>query len=165
MAWQTGCVVTYNSYRSTVPPSPFGATGRDAGEGLEAGCTNPASLLGGKRYLQPYLPRVIAEVPTPLVAGPSGPWVDPAYGTVTTPWVTLPRLVEGECVARNGSHYLEITPHGDPADPRVDDLGGDLKLPIYPPGIPGLHFYDYGYALGDMQRLALVQSITYALSH
>ena len=161
--WQTGCVVTYGSYRAGVPLVPFGAVGRDQGDGLEAACTNPAALLGGKRYLRPYLARVLAEIESPLGVGPSGPWVDPALGTVTTPWVSLPRMIEGECVGRDGHHFLEITQHGDPADPRVDDVGGDLKVPIVPPGVIGLHFYDYAYALGDMQRLALFQSFAHLL--
>jgi hypothetical protein len=155
---QVGCVVSWSTYRSTVPPGPFAFFGRDPFPGQPAACANPAALLDptatptSKRWLTPYLPT------GELGAPPPGPWVDPAYGTVTTPFVKLPRLVEAQCVGRNGYHWLEATVHGDPADPRVDDIGGEMNLP---PDITGLHLLEYNLMLGDLVRLVRVQGEAY----
>ena len=62
-AEQTGCVVTYVSFRSTIPPPP---DSRDSGAvqdaGMEAGCTNPAALAGGRGQLRAYLTHRHASV-------------------------------------------------------------------------------------------------------
>jgi hypothetical protein len=54
-AQQTGCVITFASFRATIPPPANTLFGRVAGEGLEAGCTNPAALAGGPGPLRAYL--------------------------------------------------------------------------------------------------------------
>jgi hypothetical protein len=41
------------------------------------------------------------------------------------PWVVYPNLVESECVSAGTYMYLSLVVHGDPADPRTDDIGGD----------------------------------------
>lgn len=155
---QVGCVVSWSTYRSTVPPGPLAFFGRDPFPDVPAACANPAALLDpsaaptDSRWLTPYLP--VGGLGSP----PSGPWVDPAYGTVTTPFVTLPRLVEARCVGRNGYRWLEATFHGDPADPRVDDIGGRMALPE---DITGLHLLEYNLMLGDLVRLVRVQGEAY----
>jgi Protein of unknown function (DUF3089) len=140
---QVGCVVTYASFRSTAPPpadSFFGRT-RD-GEGV-AGCVNPASPGGGRATLHPYLPGEPA-------------FADPARnGEVTTPFVTFPDLVHAECVDEGGFSYLSITVDGDPADPRTDDIGGDLS-PQW-----GLHLVDVQVAMGDVVEMAGSQIAAY----
>jgi hypothetical protein len=140
---QVGCVVTYASFRSTAPPpadSFFGRT-RD-GEGV-AGCVNPASPGGGRATLQPYLPGQPA-------------FADPARNAeVTTPFVTFPDLVHAECVDEGGFSYLSITVDGDPADPRTDDIGGDLS-PQW-----GLHLVDVQVAMGDVVDMAGSQIAAY----
>lgn len=57
--------------------------------------------------------------------GKDGEWLDPAVGTVTTPFVILPGLVSGECVHGNGYTWLQLTVHGTPG-PRADDVPGDM---------------------------------------
>ena len=61
--------------------------------------------------------------------------------------MTTPGLVTGECVSRDGFDYLEITVHGDPSDPRRDDIGGDLT-PAW-----GLHLQDVNLVMGDIVTL------------
>src|SRR5712692_779220 len=43
-AKQTGCVITYASFRSTIPPPENSRFGRAQGENMQAACTNPATL-------------------------------------------------------------------------------------------------------------------------
>ena len=44
---QTGCVITYAWYRSTIPPPPNTLFGKVADENMTAACTNPAALAAG----------------------------------------------------------------------------------------------------------------------
>jgi len=46
---------------------------------------------------------------------------------------------------------MEVTVHGDPSDPRADDIGGDLTPPW------GLHVIDVNLVMGDLQRLVATQ--------
>jgi len=75
--------------------------------------------------------------------------------TITTPFVATPGLVSGECVLKNGFGYLEITVNGDPADPRADDIGGDLT-PQW-----GLHLQDVFLVMQDIVDLATEQSAAF----
>ena len=52
---QTGCVISFASFRSTIPPPANTLFGRVPGEGMEAICTNPAALAGGGAPLHSYL--------------------------------------------------------------------------------------------------------------
>ncbi|MGQ0804328.1 MAG: DUF3089 domain-containing protein [Actinomycetota bacterium] len=156
-AKQTGCVITYASFRATEPPEPDGFFGRAAEPGQEAGCTNPAALGGGKGTLEPYF----EAVPTgEAFSRSTGLNVEPVTwttsGEIETYWVTLPDLVESECVNRDGLSYLEITVNGDPADPRIDDIGGDLPLGF------GLHIVDANLGMGDFLDIIRRQAKAYA---
>lgn len=149
---QTGCVVTYASFRSTAPPpenSLFGRP-RDGAQGQVAACTNPAALDGGAAELSPY----VSMDDTQPFADPA----DPRVGEITTPWVTYPGLLSAECVVRDGFSYLEVTVQADPADPRTDDIGGDLT-PEW-----GLHLVDANLAMGDLETLAATQAEAFAAS-
>ena len=76
-------------------------------------------------------------------------WIDPARGVeITTPYVTLPRFVDAECAETNGATYLSLGVHGDPADARIDDVGGDLT-PEW-----GMHLIDVNVAMGNLVRIA-----------
>jgi hypothetical protein len=129
----TGCVISYASFRSTSPPPDNAFFGRPAGDD-PAICTNPAALAGGSAELHPYFQSI-------------GWGVD-----VDTPFVTLPGLVTAECAEAHGFHYLALTVHGDPAGPRADDLRGDLT-PQW-----GMHVIDVNVAMGDLVEVARSQA-------
>ncbi len=97
---QTGCLVSYSSYRSTEPPPANGFFGRTNEAGEPAACVNPADPGGGRAALEPYF-RV--DPPEGSLLGGLEviqPFADPARTSeVTTPWVTYPDLVEAECVS------------------------------------------------------------------
>ena len=131
-----GCLISWSTFRDSKPPAAGAFFARPAGA-EPAVCTNPAALLGRGRDLHPYFS--------------DGTWgVD-----VTTEFVTLPGLVSGECVERDGFHYLEVTVHADPG-PRVDDIRGDLT-PEW-----GLHLIDVNVAMGDLVEVARAQGAAYA---
>jgi Protein of unknown function (DUF3089) len=124
---QTGCVISYQSFRSTAPPPPNSIFGRTNDTGQPAACANPGDLSGGPAPLEPYFR--VDQPQGALLGGtaPAQPFADPARtAEITTPWVVYPDLVEGECVSDGTYTYLSLVVHGDPAEPRTDDIGGDL---------------------------------------
>ena len=150
----TGCAITYGSFRSTSPPPASSFFGRSLVAGDKAGCTNPAALGGGSGTLHPYFPTSGSSLGIINVAPPA--WVDPSkHVEIKTPFVTLPGLVTAECAETNGFVYLSLTVHGNPADPRIDDIGGDLS-PEW-----GMHLIDANVAMGDLVSLARSQGRAY----
>jgi len=150
---QVGCVVSYATFQ---PSGPDGESffGR-ANEVGPAACVNPADLAGGgPAALHPYF---LADTQAGgLLGGTSQPFADPARSSeVTTPWVTYPDFLEAECVTAGDVTYLALTVNGDPADPRTDDIGGDL------PGGWGLHIIDANIAMGDIESLVASQAEAY----
>jgi hypothetical protein len=154
-AQQTGCVVGYSSFRSTEPPPSNALFGRPLeGEG-RAVCVNPASPAGGPGELHPYF---LVQQPQGAVLGTASPgFADQARTSeITTPFVSYPGLLTGECAVEGEHSYLRLTVNGDPMDPRIDDIGGDLT-----PGW-GLHIVDMNVAMGDLVELVRTQSEAFA---
>ena len=146
---QVGCAISYASFRASAPPPANSFFGGSRRAGWKAACTNPAALAGGSGTLHPYFPTDGPSLPV-LAPAPPPTWVTGV--DVATPFVTLPRFVEGECAERGGFTYLAITVHGDPADPRIDDSAGDLT-PEW-----GLHLVDANVAMGDLLSVAHSQA-------
>jgi hypothetical protein len=154
-AEQTGCVVTYSSYRDTSPPVAGSFFGR-ADEGGRAACVNPADLAGGPAPVQPYF--LVTQPEGTLLGGTSGaqPFADPERtAEITTPWVTYPGFVEAECVSEGEFTYLSLAVAGDADDPRTDDIGGDLNEQW------GMHLVDANVAMGDIEDLVATQAGAY----
>ena len=153
---QTGCVVTYSSYRDTRPPVDGSLFGRED-EGTQAACVNPAALAGGSATLHPYF--LLDPPPGTLLGGTAAtqPFADPARrAEVATPWVTYPDFVDGECVTDGAYTYLTLTVRGDAGDARTDDIGGDLTDEW------GMHLVDANVAMGDIEALVASQAEAYA---
>lgn len=144
---EINCFVNYSAFRNTEPPvrgqALFGVTNSPD---TRAACTHPVDLGAGRLDLDNYFP-----TGTQL-----NPFVDPvANAAITTPFVKVPGLVQGECIEEDRKAYLQITHDADPTDPRVDDVGNDLA-----PGW-GLHLIDVALAQGDLVRLAARQADTW----
>jgi len=151
----TGCVISYASFRATAPPPANSLFGRSRQTGWKAACTNPAALAGGTGALHPFLPTDGRSLPI-FAVPPPPPWLDVSRGVaITTPFVTLPGLVDARCAESNGFSYLEITVHSDPADARIDNIGGDMT-PEW-----GLHLVDANVAMGDLVAIAHSQARAY----
>jgi Protein of unknown function (DUF3089) len=153
---QTGCVVSYSSYRADDPPTGAGFFGR-ADDGTRAACVNPADLAGGEPVaLQPYFG--VDHPEGGLLGGVAGaqPFADPARtAEIETPWVTYPDFVRAECTEAGDYTYLALSVEGDPADPRTDDIGGDLTDEW------GMHLVDANVAMGDIVDLVASQAEAY----
>lgn len=148
---EIGCVVSYATFRATSPPPDNSFFGRnDQGPAL---CTNPADLSGAAATTRP---EYLWNAGPAAFAGVS-PLTDPvAAEAITTPWVGYPDFIVAECIDDGTFGYLSVEILGDPADPRLDDIGGDLTAPW------GLHLADAQVAMGDLVDLVAAQIDTYA---
>ncbi len=153
---QTGCVISYSSYRATAPASTGGLFGT-AAEGFDAICTNPVGLSNDRRVAKPYF----STRGSTLVGG-AATWLfaDPDTAPqIATPFVTLPDFVELQCAKTVNHDTLEVTLLTDPEDARADDIGGTLENLL--PGW-GLHIVDANIAMGDLLDLVREQAAAYA---
>ena len=150
-AGQTGCIITYVSFRSTAPPPQNTLFGRTLEPTLSAACTNPAALAGGSSETHSYLSSRGATISGRRQISP---WVS-SGATIETPFVSVPGLLSAECTSNEHATYLEITVHGDPSDDRVDDIVGDIT-PQW-----GLHLVDVNLAMGNLVSIVREQTASW----
>jgi polyvinyl alcohol dehydrogenase (cytochrome) len=148
-ATQTGCVITYASFRSTLLPSATSLFGRVADPAMTAACTNPAALNGETGELQAYLS---SGGRTIVGTTAQKPWVVPEK-PIETPFVKVPGLLTARCASNEHATYLEVTVRGNPADPRVDDIVGDIGAGTPTAAVWGLHLIDVGLAMGNLLEI------------
>lgn len=160
-AAQTGCVITYVSFRSNVPPPAKTRFGRVEGENMVAACTNPAALAGGSGELHAYLSAKGGFVDVGL--GEQKSWVTPPQ-QINTPFVSVPGMLTAECVSDKNGSYLAVTVHGDPAGPRVNDIVGDIVINGTVLTEWGLHLIDVQEAMGNLIAIARQESKAYLAS-
>ena len=157
-AGQVGCVISYVSFRADVPP-PAGSKffGKVAEQGKRAACVNPAALAGGSAPVRSYFSdrTIMGTAMRPATVWAKG--VD-----VTTPYVELPGLVSAECVRNGDFDYLAVTVHPEKADPRADNIPGDLLVLGQPLKDWGLHLVDVNLTMGDLVAVVGAQSKAYA---
>jgi Protein of unknown function (DUF3089) len=150
-ASQTGCVISFSTFRSDIPPAEKAMFGR-GGDGTEAVCTNPAALGGGK------------------ATNPKAYWstADKAWAkdkTITTPFVMTPGLTTTECVREAGHVYLKATFNADPNDARIDDPATDVMAQGKPDPNWGLHLNDANIAMGDLVDVLGKQAAAWKATH
>jgi hypothetical protein len=155
---QTGCVITYVSFRANVPPPANSRFGRVQGEHMMAGCTNPAALGGGSGALHAYLTTRGGIVDVGL--GEAKPWVTPPQ-PIETPFVSVPGMLTSECVFDKNGSYLAVTVHSDPAGPRASDIPGDVVVNGNVLTDWGLHLIDMPEAMGNLIDIARQESKAY----
>ena len=161
-ATQTGCVITYASFRANAPPPANSRFGKVTGENMVSGCTNPAALAGGSGELHAYLgARGSGVVAAELV---QKSWVTPSQ-PINTPFVSVPGLLTAECVSNEKGSYLAITVHGDPSDPRTDEITGDVVANGQVLADWGLHLIDVNLAIGNLVDIVHQQSKVYLATH
>jgi pimeloyl-ACP methyl ester carboxylesterase len=145
-ASQTGCAIAYASFRDTIPPPPNSLFGKAPTDAQIAACVNPANLApGGKGEFHAYLSNAqitnSAAKPVEWVKGKPNP---------TTPFVSAPGLLTGQCVQKNGFSYLEVHVNAVAADPRADDITGDVVQNGQVNPAWGLHLIDANLAMGNL---------------
>jgi hypothetical protein len=148
---QTGCVISFSTYRETVQPGSTANFGANRGE-TEAVCTNPAALAGGRAdNPKAYWNLFGRDEGREFVKGKQ----------ITTPFVTTPGLISTECVRKGNHHYLEARLNANPADPRTDDPFTDVMAQGKPDPNWGLHLNDANIAMGDLVDVVGKQAIAW----
>jgi len=155
---QSGCVVTWASFRAESPPLANSRFGKVPEPGMVAGCTNPAALAsGGPTPAHAYLGARGASLTSPAQTRWTGDDTP-----VDTPFVSVPGLLSTQCVSAGGFSYLAVTTHGDPADPRTDHITGDVQVGDVVLRDWGLHLIDVNVMQGDLVALAGKQAAAWA---
>jgi len=155
-AGELGCLVTYASFRDTMPPVPSSLFAKSMDMNLVAACTNPAALGGGIGELHSYLTAsgmVSSSKPIP-------DWVTPAK-PIMTPYVSVPGLLSAECKFAATGSYLSVKVNADPATPRVDDIVGDVVTNNVVSPDWGLHLVDVHIAMGNLVDIVKAKSAAY----
>ena len=149
---ETGCVITYMTFRASAPPPVDAFLGRAARAGMTAGCTNPAALGGGRAKLDSYW----------FTLSPPSPGAEPvtwsSKGHPPTPFLRTEGFVTAECRYAGQAGWLAVAENSDPADARTDRIPGDVYIAgRLNPGW-GLHVIDVNIAQGDLIRLVEAQT-------
>ncbi|PWU11617.1 MAG: lysophospholipase [Terriglobia bacterium] len=148
---QTGCVITYASFRATSPPPANTLFGKVSDTTMEAACTNPAALGGGSGELHAYFSSAGRTI---MSAAPAKSWGDSGQ-PIETPWVSFPGLLTARCASNENANYLEVSVHADPGARRPADIIGDLT-PNW-----GLHLVDVNLAIGNLVDIVGQQAKAY----
>jgi len=157
---QTQCIVSFASFRDTLPPpanARFGQARNPNQRDLQTACNLPGALSGGKAELHAYL----ASQGDNLASSSAQPAWTSANPKIGTPFVHVPGLISGQCVANDGFSYLAVTVNADPNDPRTDDIAGDVVIEERIAKDWGLHLIDMHLAMGNLVTLAKQQSKAY----
>jgi len=144
---QTGCVMTWTSYRDKNVPPPGAVFGFADKPGMTVACTNPARPgATGWVSLDSYW---FARSALPV---PGGPIAWSTEGPPPTPFVRTGDLVSARCVNEGPRGYLSIRTNADPSDKRTDRIGGEVgALGFFIPGW-GMHLADVSAPMGDLIR-------------
>lgn len=147
-ATQTGCVITYASFRANVPPPSKSTFGKVADASMVSACTNPAALGGGSGALHAYLGSHGSRIVAGAEAEP-GPWVTPPK-EIDTAFVSVPEMLSAECVSNEHGSYLAVSVHSDPNGPRAKDIVGDVVVNGQVLTEWGLHLIDVNLTMGNL---------------
>ena len=144
---ETGCVLTWTSFRERNAPPPGAMFGYADRPGMTVGCVNPArpGSPAWERLDSYWFTRSTLPVP-------GGPIRWSSEGTPPTPYVRTEGLVSARCVNDGPRGYLSVRTNADPNDKRTDRVGGEVGvLGMFLPGW-GMHLADMAIAQGDLIR-------------
>jgi hypothetical protein len=152
---QTGCAISYVTFRANQPPPENSLFGRTTSADLSIACTNPATLSGGSGALHAYLGSGAAS------SGAKPPaWTKDAPD-IKTPFVSVPGLLTAACVSNDKGSYLAVTVNANAADPRTDEIAGDVVTNGQVQANWGLHVIDVQVAMGNLVEIVGQQAKAY----
>ncbi len=146
-ATQTGCVISWTSFREKNAP-PAGALFGVANQaGMTVACVNPAAP--GATDWRKLDSIWVANSSLPV---PGGPISWSSEGRPPAPYVRTPALASGRCVSDGPRGYFSVRTNADPADKRTDRIGGEVAIfGLFIPGW-GMHLADMSLVQGDLVR-------------
>jgi hypothetical protein len=158
-ATETGCVITYVSFRASSPPPPGSRFAQVPEADMEAGCTDPGKLSGAPiRTILPTHINLLGDSDTEHA------W-DKMADIIDTPFVTLTGLIETRCVSDAHGSYLAVSIHSAPGDLRPHDIPGDLYYQGHLVATWGLHLVDVNLAMGNLIDIVRRQAQAYQGRH
>ena len=144
---QTGCVMSWVSYRDNNPPPTGALFGYSELPGMTVACTNPARP-GATGWL-PLDSYWYARSAQPV---PGGPITWSTEGAPPSPFLRTEGLVSARCINDGPRGYLSLRTNADPKDKRTDRIGGEVgALGFFIPGW-GMHLADLSAPMGDLIR-------------
>lgn len=152
---QTGCVISYASFRADAPPPANSLFGKPAGDRI-AVCTNPADL-GGKAG--PTVSRTMFAVRRDGLSGSaSDSWLALMRRVGDSAFMSPVGMVRTQCVDDAHGSYLaaEVRP-----DARADNIGGDVIAAGRVQANWGLHLIDMNLVLGDLVDVVRQQGLAW----
>ena len=158
-AGQTGCIVSYVSYRQGHEPPADATLGHAETPGNTLACTNPAALGSNARVsLDSYFFTGSNEsMPSRVV------WS--RDGTPPARIVHTPGLATAACVNRGRTGYLSLGVNADPHDARADDIPGEIFFWRFTFEGWGMHLADMNAPQGDLIRMIARQSAAWQARH
>jgi hypothetical protein len=146
-AGETGCVITWTSFREKNIPPEGAIFGISDKPGMTVGCVNPAKP--GARGWVPLDSYWYAKSSNPV---PGGPIQWSTEGSPPSPYLRTEGLVSAQCINDGPRGYLWIRTNADPKDKRTDRIGGEVAIMgMFIPGW-GMHLADMQEAQGDLIR-------------
>jgi hypothetical protein len=158
---QTGCVITFNSYRSNALIDPKDLMRPPPGR--QPICTNPAALAGGQGVLKPFL-STRGETIIPALTAKQGPWTRPPQ-EVSTPFLTLPGYYTAECRRDEHGVYLSVAARPRPHDRRAGALVGDWIQDGRRDATMGLHLIDLNLVMGNLVEVLRAEALAWRAAH
>jgi hypothetical protein len=149
---QTGCVISYVSFRENLPPPANTRYGK-ATDGNTVACTNPAALTGGRAVLRSYL-----SVKSNLLGQPIDKTRFAGLAQkADAPYISPEAIASAECVQRDNTSYLSIRINPAYTTSGIDIPGdlyyGDRLLQDW-----GLHLVDIDLAQGTLVEVVHQQA-------
>jgi hypothetical protein len=151
---ETGCVLTWMTFRAEAPPPDPSFLGRAKTPGTTAGCTNPAAL-GSDR------PAKLDSYWFTLPRGGGEPIVWSSEGTPPSLFLRTEGLVTGRCVHSGTAGYLAVNVNSVPGAKWTNRIPGDIYIGGQLNRGWGLHTADMSVAQGDLVRAVAAQAEAY----
>ncbi len=146
-AGETGCVISYVSFREkNVPPvgAIFGIADR---AGMTVGCVNPA-----RPGATNWVPLDSYWFAHSTLSVPGGPISWSTEGSPPSPFLHTDGLVSAKCINEGERGYLWIRTNHKAGEKWTDHIGGEVGLlGMFLPGW-GMHLSDVSEAQGDLLR-------------
>lgn len=160
-ASQTGCAIVWASYRDSIPPPANALFGVARDAAMEAACTNPARLEGGRAPLDAIFGFPWWRGGVGMAVVPKASWQVNGRA-VPTRFARVPGRLSGECVRGAHANYLAVHVNADPKTPFDRELTdkpviGDDAYPDW-----GFHVVDMAIVHGDLLRLVRTQSAAWS---
>lgn len=146
-AGQTGCVMTWASFREKNAPPQGALFGIADKPGMTVACTNP-----GRPGASGWVPLESYWFTRSALPVPGGPISWSSEGPPPSNYARTSGLVSAMCVNDGPRGYLSIRTNANPNDKRTDRVGGEVGLlGMFLPGW-GMHLSDIYASQGDLVR-------------